>query len=166
LSISLRPVSSEDLATIDRWASGVGSSEFMSRTRPIADHADHHDPGSGLFWYLVIQGSREVGTVWIERLSGEGKANLGVFLGSASDLGHGIGAAAIRLAIAQFHQAFPGEPICLNVRRSNARALGCFRSLGFVIDGAGTKVPPSGDRIPFYSMVWSPHELAGDPRVV
>lgn len=162
MSISLQPVSSDDLATIDRWASDIGSREFMSRTRPIADLADHHDPSSGLFWYLVIRDSREVGTVWIEHLSGEGRAVLGVFLASASDFGHGIGSAAIRLAIAQFHQAFPGDSICLNVRQSNVRALECYRSLGFVITGTGTKVPPSGDLFAFYSMVWSPQESAAD----
>jgi RimJ/RimL family protein N-acetyltransferase len=161
MSISLQPVSPEDLATIDRWASVIGSA-FISRTRPKAEVADQHDPASGLFWYLVIEDGREVGTVWIERLPGESGAVLGAFLGSPSDFGRGIGKAALRIAISEFRQAFPHESISLNVRQSNERALGCYRSVGFEITGTGSKMSSSGDPITFYTMVWSPHSSAAD----
>jgi RimJ/RimL family protein N-acetyltransferase len=161
MAISLRPVSPEDLATIDRWASDIGSSA-PSRTRPIAEGADQHDPASGLFWYLVIEDGREVGTVWIERLPGESGARLGVFLGSPSDFGRGIGKAALRLAISEFRQVLPNESILLNVRQSNVRALGCYRSVGFEIIGTGSKMASTGDPITFYRMLWSPHSGAAD----
>lgn len=64
MSVSLRPVSPPDLAPMDRW--GCGMSDHMSRTRPLLDGADHHDPASGLFWYVIAEADRDVGTPWIE----------------------------------------------------------------------------------------------------
>jgi ribosomal protein S18 acetylase RimI-like enzyme len=161
MAISLRQVSPGDLATIDRWASGIGSNA-PSRTRPLDDAADRHDPASGLFWYLVVEDAREVGTVWIERPPGEGRARLGVFLGRPSDFGRGIGREALQLAIAEFREAFPDEPIALHVRRSNERAMRCYRSVGFEVIDTGSKASPSGEAVAFYTVVRPSHELAAD----
>lgn len=159
MAISLRPVSPDDLATIDRWAVSIGS-DAPSRTRPVGEPADRHDPTSGLFWYLVVEDAREVGTVWIERPQSEECARLGVFLGSPSDFGRGIGREALRLAIAEFGEAFPTEPIALHVRRSNERAIRCYRSVGFELVDKGSKASPRGEAIAFYTMVCPSHEDA------
>lgn len=151
-AVSLRPVSADDLAIIDRWAAGIGG-DAPSRTRPLGDAADRHDPASGLLWYLVIEGSREVGTVWIERPPDDRCARLGIFLGSPSDFGRGIGRAALRLAITEFREAFPDEPIALHVRRSNKRAMRCYASAGFEIVDRGSKASPSGETVHFFTMV-------------
>ena len=150
MSVSLRTVSERDLATLDRWASGVADN--MSRTRPILDGADHHDPESGLFWFVIAEDGRDVGTVWIELLPAASEAVLGIFLGHAEDLGRGIGSAAIELAAAEFRRALPRTPIVLRVRRSNARAIACYRRAGFAVTGQSSKTLPSGEVVPFYRM--------------
>ena len=154
MDVSLRPVSALDLPTIDRWA-GV-MADRMSRTRPYAEAADHHDPGSGLYWYVIAEDDLDVGTVWIELLPADSEAVLGVFLGDASYFGRGIGTSAIALAIAEFRRVHRHLPIVLRVRRSNARAIACYRRIGFTITGSGSKSLPSGDVVPYYRMVCLP----------
>jgi ribosomal protein S18 acetylase RimI-like enzyme len=149
-------VSPADLATIDRWAAAIGA-DAPSRTRPYAASAERHDPAAGLFWTVVVTDGRDVGTIWIERL-GLSDARLGVFLGDPADFGRGLGRSALRLAIAQYREAYPGDPVSLHVRRSNARAVACYRAVGFVIVDTGSKVLPSGERVAFETMV-----LAGSP---
>lgn len=154
--ISLRPVSAPDLVTIERWASGMA--DHMSRTRPQGKAADHHDPAAGLFWYVIAEDDRDVGTVWIELLPGEPpgddpEAVLGILLGEEADLGRGLGSGAIALAVEEFRRAHARIPVVLRVRRSNARALACYRRAGFAITGSGSKTLPSGEAVPYYRMV-------------
>lgn len=149
-------MSPDDLAAIDRWAANLGE-RVPSRTRPLAGGAGRHDPASGLFWYVIVADDREVGTVWIERLGGQSEGRLGVFLGEPSDFGCGFGQAALRLAVDDFRNACPGDSISLHVRCSNALAIGCYRAVGFETVNFGTKTLPSGERIPFRTMVLSPH---------
>ncbi len=152
--VSLRPASAHDLAAIDRWASGMA--DFMSRTRPLAGGATRHDPDSGLFWYVIAEEDHDVGTVWIELLPAGSEATLGVFLGNAGDLGRGIGSAAIALAVAEFRRAHPQVPVALRVRRSNARAIACYRGAGFAFVESGSKTLPSGEVVLYHRMVLQP----------
>jgi len=154
VGVSLRPVSVIDLPTIERWA-GV-MADHMSRTRPYAEAADRHDPDSGLYWYVIAEDDHDVGTVWIELLPAGSEAVLGVFLGDASCFGRGIGTAAIDLAIAEFRRVHRHVPIVLRVRRSNARAIACYRRVGFTVAGGGSKSLPSGEAVPYYRMVCLP----------
>lgn len=160
MDIWLRPVSPADLATIDRWATALGS-EAPSRTRPLAAGADRHDPTGGLFWQVVVADDREVGTVWIERLE-RCEARLGVYLGDPADFGRGIGQAALRLAIADFRAACPGDALSLHVRESNARAIACYRAAGFEIVETATKVSTSGELVVFHTMLLPPGASAAD----
>ncbi len=154
MGVSLRPVAAGDQPNIDHWA--VVAADHMSRTRPYAEGADRHDPESGLFWYVIAHGGREVGTVWIELPQGAGEAILGVYLGEASFFGRGIGTAAVELAVAEFRAAHPQFPVSLHVRRANERAIACYRGIGFTVTGSGTKSLPSGETVPYYSMVLAP----------
>ena len=153
MSVELRPVTPEDLATIDRWALEIGSSEFMSRTRPLAPSADHHDPASGLFWYLVISNGLEVGTVWIEHTPQENGPILSILLSNHLNFGHGIGTAAVNLALSEFHRVFPNQTVVLYVRQSNHRAIACYQRVGFTVAGTGSKTSPLGKPITFLRMV-------------
>ena len=130
--------------------------DHMSRTRPYAEAADRHDPDSGLYWYVIAEDDLDVGTVWIELLPAGSEAVLGVFLGDAAYFGLGIGTAAIELAIAAFRRAYRQLPIVLRVRRSNARAIACYRRVGFTVTGNGSKSLPSGEVVPYYRMVCPP----------
>jgi hypothetical protein len=126
MDVSLRPVAAQDVPAIDRWAGGMA--DYLSRTRPYAAGADHHDPPSGLYWYVITEAGVDVGTVWIEVLPA----------GSEAVLGH----AAL--------------PLVLRVRRSNARAIACYRHAGFAVTGSGSKSLPSGEVVPYYRMTCRP----------
>ena len=150
MGVSLRAVESADQATIRQWARAVA--DGMSRTRPLAETADHHDPASGLYWYVIARDDRDVGTVWIEVPPSGSEGVLGIYLGDASDRGRGVGTIAIGLAVAAFRRRHPRLPVVLRVRRSNARAVACYRRAGFAVTGHGSKTLPSGEVVPFYRM--------------
>jgi len=154
VGVSVRPVSPADLPTIDRWA-GV-TATYLTRTRPYAEGADHHDPGAGLFWYMIAGAGADVGTVWIELLPAGSEAVLGIFLGDPYWFGRGIGTAAVGLAVAEFRRAHQHVPIVLRVRRSNARAIACYRRAGFTVTDSGSKPLPSGEVVPYYRMTCPP----------
>jgi RimJ/RimL family protein N-acetyltransferase len=128
----------------------------MSRTRPLAAAADRHDPGAGLYWYVIAEDGRDVGTVWIELLPGASEAVLGVFLGDEADRGRGVGSTAVELAVAEFRRAHAQTPIVLRVRRTNARGIACYRRAGFSVVGSGSKTLPSGEVVPYYRMALRP----------
>ena len=128
----------------------------MSRTRPLNAAADRHAPASGLYWYVIVADDCDVGTVWVELPPGTSEAVLGVFLCDESHLGRGIGTAAIGIALSEFCADYPGLPVALRVRRTNERAIACYRRAGFTVTGSGTKALPSGDTVPYYSMVLAP----------
>ena len=127
--------------------------DHMSRARPYAEAADRHNPASGLYWYVIVADGLDVGTVWIELLTIASEAVLGVFLGDAANLGRGIGTAAVGLAMAEFRGAHRHVPVALRVRRSNARAIACYRRAGFTVTGGGSKSLPSGEVVLYYRMV-------------
>jgi len=155
--VALRPVAPGDLPAIDRWARAMD--EWMSRTRPHDAAAERHDPGGGLFWYVIACDGADAGTVWIELAADGSEAVLGVFLAGPEWFGRGVGTAAVELAVADFRRAHPTVAVALHVRRGNARAVACYRRAGFVIEGEGVKSPPTGEAHPFYRMV-----LAGRPK--
>ncbi len=154
MGVSLRPVVAADQVTIARWAAAMAG--YMSRARPYAEAADRHDPDSGLYWYIIAEDDVDVGTVWVELLANDREAVLGVYLGDPSRFGRGIGTAAVRLAIAQFRRACPDLPIVLRVRVSNARAIACYRQVGFTVTDESSKSLPSGEIVPYYHMVLAP----------
>ena len=90
---------------------------------------------------------------WIEVPPPESEGVLGIYLGNASDRGHGIGTAAVELAVAEFRRAHPQLPVVLRVRRSNADAVSCYRRVGFAVTSRGCKTLPSGEVVPYYRMV-------------
>ena len=94
MGVSLRAVKAADQAVLRQWAKAV--SDGMSRTRPLAEAADRHDPATGLYWYVIAADDRDVGTVWIELPPPGSEGVLGIFLGDAADRGHGVGAAAVK----------------------------------------------------------------------
>ena len=153
MGVSLRAVQAADQAVLRQWAKAV--SDGMSRTHPLAEAADRHDPAAGLYWYVIAADDRDVGTVWIELPPPGSEGVLGIFLGDAADRGHGVGAAAVELAIAEFRRAHPQLPVALRVRCSNARAVSCYRRVGFAVVDHGSKTLPRGEVVPYYRMLLS-----------
>jgi RimJ/RimL family protein N-acetyltransferase len=152
MAISIRPFQSGDLQCLDQWATRININDFMSRSRPKSLAIVAHNPSAGLYWYIIVDSDREIGTVWIEPGDQPDTSVLGIFLGDQSVFGRGIGSQAIRYAIIQFRAAFPGRAITLNVRQSNHRAIACYKKVGFSVVAGSVKVFGNGDSIPIFQM--------------
>ena len=110
-------------------------------------------PAPASHWYVIAEAGVDVGTVWIELLPAGCRG--GPRQSSSATHHHSAGAsvtAAIGLAVAEFRREHRHVPIVLRVRRSNARAVACYRRAGFTVTGSGTKPLPSGRSVPYYRM--------------
>ena len=89
---------------------------------------------------MIIVDGLNVGTIWMERDSTEDRAcDLGLWIADPGARGHGVGAAAIHLAEAEAIASWDIDSIRLRVRRSNVRAISCYRRSGYRIFATTTK---------------------------
>jgi RimJ/RimL family protein N-acetyltransferase len=149
---ALRPFTEDDLRLVAEWAGATDLGTYVSRLRPRGAGAVCHDPDCGLFWYVIVDGGADVGTVWLESGDRADEAILGIYLKDPSMFGRGIGSAAVRLALNERLVSRPLRAVDLHVRRNNARAIACHEKLGFAITARGTKVDAAGARVPFLEM--------------
>jgi len=77
---------------------------------------------------------------------------LGILLGRQDKLGRGIGTKAIPLAIKQSQQVLAFKSVELNVRKTNVRAIACYKHCGFAIVGEEQKVSKEEEKISFFKM--------------
>ena len=85
-----------------------------------------------------------------------GKKLKTIYLNERSLFGRGIGARAIALALEAFWARHPTSRVTLHVRRSNVRALACYKRAGFSISSAGIKPGVDGRDISFFEMTAPP----------
>jgi len=156
MAVSLRAFQADDARTLERWAGRIGIGDFMSRTGPRSTTVTGHAPGSGIYWFVILEAGHAIGTVWIEPGGQPSTSVLGIFLGDRSAFGHGLGTQAIRLAIRQFREDFPGHTLTLNVRQSNHRAQACYLKVGFSVVARLTKASQQGEGIPIFQMDLEP----------
>jgi RimJ/RimL family protein N-acetyltransferase len=152
MTVTLRPFRPQDLDLIERWASTGHLDEFTSRVRPRDAQARQHDPGSGLFWFVIVHADAAIGTVWIEPGGRPDESTLGVYLSHPSLFSRGLGAQAIRLAVDECRARQPAQVITLHVREGNARAIACYEKIGFATTSRGAKLLPSGAEVPYFEM--------------
>lgn len=152
MKIELRGFQASDLEQLDSWASAIDSTQYMSRYRPRDPSWQGHQPEQGLFWFVIVVSGRDGGTVWLEPGAAPDEAILGILIGQESLLGHGIGEAAIMLALTQVSAAHRYRSVTLNVRANNPRAIACYRKCGFLPVASGTKRTDSGDEIAYIAM--------------
>lgn len=168
---ALRAFRQDDLQLIAGWANAFDLEKYVSRLRPRDALAVCHDPQNGLFWYVIVSSGVDVGTIWLEPGEQPNESILGVYLKDPSVLGQGIGSQAIQLALEECRRQYPTRVITLRVRQDNARAIACYKKLGFLISSRGTKVLPSGKQLPCFQMQLPlstqssscSHELASSP---
>lgn len=67
--------------------------------------------------------------------------------------GKGYGKEMIEKMYAISQEIFPGKPLYLEVRTWNKRAINCYKSVGFIIDGAIIHQKTSAGEGTFYRMV-------------
>ena len=152
LEVRLREFVEADRPKLDEWARRIDSTQYMSRHTPrgiIASAAPNQE--SHLWWYVIVADGAEVGTVWLEQDHDSDAAVLGILLGDSSLFGHGIGKAAVNLAIKEASCDGRFRVIRLNVREENVRAVGCYERCGFRIVSSGMR-EAAGKSFRFLSM--------------
>ena len=147
--IELRTATENDISLIETWAQAIDARQFMSRYLP--------DRSQTVLWKIVVVDGVEIGTTWVERKVGlPNVAFLGILVGQSELLGKGIGRAVISDVIAEVRAIAGDVGIRLNVRRSNARAIACYRKCGFVQIASSEKAAEDGLLIPTITMQLMP----------
>jgi RimJ/RimL family protein N-acetyltransferase len=151
--VSLRRFKTKDLQVYEDWRVEIDANQYMSRFCPRAFNGkDVTD--TGLYeWYVIMVDGEDVGTVWLEKNGLQDPvATLGILIGKRVRLGTGIGRKVIPLAIEQAHKVLSFEAVQLNVRKANARAIGCYKHCGFQVVDQGSKVGTDGEKIEYLKM--------------
>jgi len=73
-------------------------------------------------------------------------------IGHTDKLGIGLGQQVIPLAIELAHTKLEFEGVQLCVRKTNFRAIACYKACGFRIIGEGTKINQKGEEIIFFQL--------------
>jgi RimJ/RimL family protein N-acetyltransferase len=153
MEVQLRPFANADLEAHRRWILTIDLDKFMSRSAPRGFEGTVDQAGPDYRWFVIVAGGRDVGTIWLERETGQTSAvRLGVFLGEESHLGKGIGRKAIDQVIKLCRGWFGFTRVRLAVRLNNARAIACYMACGFRQIGRGTNTDGRGDVISFITM--------------
>lgn len=153
MAISLRQFKTEDLAVYEHWCAEIDANQYMSRFCPRAFNGRDVTDTSLYEWYVIMVDGEDVGTVWLER-NGlyDTVVTLGILIGKRVLLGTGIGREAIPLAIEQARKTLFFESVQLNVRRTNARAIACYKHCGFQVVDQRSKVGTDGEKIEYLKM--------------
>ena len=94
-----------------------------------------------------------MGTIWLEKEKlPDSLVSLGIMIGHPDKLGIGLGQQVIPLAIELAHTKLRFERVQLRVRKTNFRAIGCYKACGFRIVGEGTYINNKGEEITFFEM--------------
>ena len=154
MNISLREFTTSDLQTYERWRNEIDASQYMSRFFP------HECNGSDIknthlyAWYVIIADNVEVGTVWLEKGKGQDTvATMGILIGKKDKLGKGIGRETIPVAIKQARLMLDFDSVRCDVRKTNTRAITCYKNCGFRIISEGSKINQKGEKIETFEMV-------------
>ncbi|MDB6077014.1 MAG: GCN5-related N-acetyltransferase, partial [Akkermansiaceae bacterium] len=110
-------------------------------------------------WWVIVAEGEDVGAVWMERSNeADITVDLGIFIALPEWRGRGLGRIAVRLAEQQVVEQWGIGYSRLRVRQANARAIACYRALGYRTVATGEKVT-GGGRVEVLEMV---HDLRGD----
>jgi RimJ/RimL family protein N-acetyltransferase len=153
MNLVLTRFEKSDLGMLETWCKSIQSDQFMSRVTP-----DLYTKGGSVKnelwdWYLINQNNQPMGTIWIEKSNPSSEmAKLGILLGSDELFGKGIGSQSVLLAIKLSYKNLKFRTVQLNVRKSNSRAISCYRKCGFSIIREGKKINEANEEIEFYTM--------------
>jgi RimJ/RimL family protein N-acetyltransferase len=154
MKISLRPFTSCDLETCEKWARDIEAEQFQSRYYPRSFNGKDIS-GNDLLrcWYIILVDDEEVGTVWLEKNTADAVVGiLGIMIGRKEKFGKGIGRIAIFQAIEQARDQLGYCSVELNVRKGNIRAIACYQHCGFVAIREGIKISKDGKEVPYQTM--------------
>ena len=153
MKVSLRKFSFEDLVVYENWRDEIDARQYMSQFYPKAFNGKDTDNPTLYVWYVIVVDGVEFGTIWLEKdHPKDNVATLVILMGRQDKLGRGIGTRTIPLAIKQSQRALAFKSVQLSVRKTNVRAIACFKHCGFAIVGEGQKVNKEGEEISFFKM--------------
>ena len=152
--VLLRDTGPHDLESIEAWGRAIDYERYMSRLSPLCFDGSFESRNVDFVWYVIaLEDGCEVGTVWLERKPFQkGIGVLGILIGDNRLFDRGIGRAAVRRTIGLAARKLGVTLIRLHVRRSNLRAIACYRRCGFSITGSARATIADGRRIPFHRM--------------
>ncbi len=129
----------------------------MSRVAPKQFNRGNSVQNPLWAWYTINSNNRSIGTVWLEKEDLNSKtATLGILLDSIESFNQGIGRQAVSFAIETSSNTLGLKTVLLNVRKSNKRAIACYKKCGFSIAYEDTKLNGEKERISFYTMQLEP----------
>jgi len=153
IKVSLRKFTFEDLVAYENWLDEIDAGQYMSLFYPKAFNGKDIDNPMLYVWYVIVADGVDVGTIWLEKdHPKDNVATLGILIGRQDKLGRGIGTKAIPLAIKQSQRALAFKSVQLNVRKTNVRAIACYKRCGFKIVGEGQKMNKGEKEISFLKM--------------
>jgi RimJ/RimL family protein N-acetyltransferase len=153
MKVSLRKFTFKDLVPYQNWRDEIDARQYMSQFYPKAFNGRDTDNPTLYVWYVIVVDGVDVGTIWLEKdHPKDNLASLGILIGRQDKFGQGIGTKAIPLAIKQSQWALAFKSVELNVRKTNVRAIACYKHCGFTIVGEAQKVNKEKEKISFFKM--------------
>lgn len=154
MRVTLRRFTAGDLPGLDRWRAEIDSDRFMERLSPVGfDSTGFEGWGLDYAWYVIEVDGTPVGGIWFDiKRTNKTIGVMGIVIGRVDSLGRGIGRRAIALAVPMARRVLGFDTVRLHVRKSNARAISCYRNCGFVATGEGAKLLEDRGKVPFFRM--------------
>ncbi len=153
MNLTLTRFLESDLNQLDAWCKNIQADQFMSRVTPRRFKRGSSVQNDLWDWYVIKHHGQSIGTVWLEKNEVESDmATLGILLGSFKFFGQGMGVRAILLAIETSQRTLGYKKVRLNVRKSNPRAISCYKKCGFSIVREDVKINQEQEEISFYRM--------------
>ena len=153
MNITFRQFRTDDLLLYENWRYEINVQHHMSNFYPPQFNGEIITRSNLYVWYVILVDGTEVGTIWLEKEKLHDRfVSLGIMIGHPDKLGIGLGQQVIPLAIELAHTKLRFEGVQLRVRKTNFRAIGCYKACGFRIIGEGTYTNKKGEEISFFEM--------------
>ena len=99
--------------------------QYQSRIYPTRD-------AQYLRWYHIKVDNKYIGAIWLEKVTTDDFAVLGIFIADKDFRNNGIGTKAIDKVIKNDLSYMHTNKILLRVRAENERAIKCYSKVGFI----------------------------------
>jgi RimJ/RimL family protein N-acetyltransferase len=153
MNITFRQFRTDDLLLYENWRNDINAQHHMSNFYPPQFNGEIVTSSNLYVWYVFLVDGADVGTIWLEKENlHDSVVSLGIMIGHPDKLGIGLGQQVIPLAIELAHAELRFEGVQLSVRKTNSRAIGCYKACGFRIIAEGTYINRKGEEITFFEM--------------
>jgi RimJ/RimL family protein N-acetyltransferase len=132
MNIIFRQFRTDDLIIYENWRNEINAQHYMSNFYPHVFNGEIITDSNLCVWCVIVLDGAEVGTIWLEKENlHDSLVSLGIIIGHPDKLEIGIGQRVIPLAIELAHTKLRFEEIRLYVRKTNSRAIACYKAVSF-----------------------------------